>query len=215
MNIVDFLALLEAIPLASRLRESLYLFPLVESVHVIGLTMVFGLIGIIDLRLLGVASTRRPFDRIASDVMKWIWAAFALTAATGLLMFITNAAVYYDNFYFRMKMLLLVLAGINMLVFELTAGRALHSWNENPAAPPAARTAAALSILIWLGVIFMGRWIGFTTAQVNAAVDETEINDIIDEIDFDSIFGGGNEALDNLFPGEDDATQTDDVTPPE
>ena len=61
----------------------------------------------------------------------------------------------------------------------------------------------------------MGRWIGFTTAQVNAAVDETEINDIIDEIDFDSIFGGGNEALDNLFPGEDDATQTDDVTPPE
>src|SRR5947199_2732774 len=100
----EFLAWLEASRLASSIRESLYLFPFIESAHVIGLTMVFGTIAIVDLRLLGIASTRRPFSRIASDLFRWTWAAFALTAVTGLLMFTTNAAVYYHNIFFRCKM---------------------------------------------------------------------------------------------------------------
>ena len=111
MTIEEFLASLQASGLANRIRESLYLFPLIESTHVIGLTLVFGTITIIDLRLLGIASTRRPFTRIASDILKWTWAAFVLTVTTGLLMFITNAGVYYNNFYFRTKMTLLLLAG--------------------------------------------------------------------------------------------------------
>src|SRR5262249_22687369 len=117
MTIADILSFLESSRLAERIRESLYLFPLIESCHVLGLTMVFGTIAIIDLRLLGIASSRRSFRKIASDVLKWTWAAFALTVATGSLMFITNAGVYYHNFFFRTKMVLLVLAGINMLMF--------------------------------------------------------------------------------------------------
>src|SRR5207247_7231080 len=97
MTIESLLASLQASGLAGRIRNSLLLFPLIESTHVIGLTMVFGTIAIIDLRLLGIASTRRPFSRVASDVLKWTWGAFALTVATGLLMFITNATVYYQN----------------------------------------------------------------------------------------------------------------------
>jgi hypothetical protein len=182
MDIAGFLALLEASNLAGRIRNSLYIFPLIESFHVIGLTMVFGMIAIIDLRLLGVASTRRPFMRIRSEVMKWIWAAFALTAATGLLMFITNAVVYYHNFNFRFKMALLALAGINMLVFELTAGRTVHRWNKDTAAPLAGRAAAALSLVIWISVIFMGRWIGFTTARSAPQINDT------DNINFDDLF---------------------------
>src|SRR6185503_11101508 len=98
MSIADLLAAVEASRLAATIRDSLYLFPLIESSHVIGLSMVFGTIAIIDLRLLGIASTRRSFTRIASDLLKWTWAAFALTVTTGLLMFITNADVYYHNF---------------------------------------------------------------------------------------------------------------------
>src|SRR5215831_20423936 len=114
MDIPTFLASLESSALAARIRDSLYIFPLIESTHVLALSMVFGTIAIIDLRLLGIASTRRPFTRIASDVLKWTWAAFGLTATTGLLMFITNAGVYYHNFFFRSKMALLALAGLNM-----------------------------------------------------------------------------------------------------
>src|SRR5262245_43251280 len=99
MDISTFLASLESSGLAARIRDSLYLFPLIESTHVFGLAMVFGTIAIIDLRLLGIASTRRSFRRMASDTLKWTWAAFALTAVTGALMFITNAGVYYHNFF--------------------------------------------------------------------------------------------------------------------
>src|SRR5215470_11060761 len=121
MSVPDILSSLESSQLAGRIRDSLYLFPFIESFHVLGLTMVFGTIAIIDLRLLGIASTQRSFRKVAADVLKWTWAAFALTVTTGLLMFITNADVYFHNAYFRTKMVLLILAGINMFVFEVTA----------------------------------------------------------------------------------------------
>jgi hypothetical protein len=165
---VDAAALLqwiEASRLATTIRESLLLFPLLESVHVIGLSLVFGTIAIIDLRLLGAASRERPFKRMASDILKWTWAAFALTALTGSLMFITNAGVYYHNFYFRTKMLLLLLAGVNMLSFELTLGRTAHRWDNAASAPLAGRAVAVLSLAIWMSVIFAGRLIGFTTSR--------------------------------------------------
>lgn len=165
MTIEEFLTALQASGVANRIRDSLYLFPLIESTHVIGLTMVFGTIAIIDLRLLGIASTRRPFTRIADDILRWTWAAFALTVATGLLMFITNAGVYYHNFFFRTKMALLLLAGINMMLFELTAGRSVHRWDKDRAAPLAGKTIAAVSLVLWIAIIFMGRWIGFTTSR--------------------------------------------------
>ena len=108
MDIAGFLASVQSSHLATGIRDSLYLFPLIESFHVFGLTLVFGTIAIVDLRLLGIASIRRPFRRITSDIMKWTWAAFALTVTTGALMFTTNASVYYRNFFFRTKILLLV-----------------------------------------------------------------------------------------------------------
>ncbi len=175
MDIAGLLASLEASRLATGIRNSLYLFPLIESVHVIGLTMVFGTILIIDLRLLGLASTRRPFTAIASDVLTWTWLAFAVTATTGALMFITNAGTYYHNVYFRTKMALLVLSGINVLAFELTARRSVHRWDRNPAAPAAGRTIAAVSLVVWISVIFLVRWVGFTTTSVPKAGD-TDIN---------------------------------------
>jgi hypothetical protein len=162
-DVAPLLAWLESTPWAVGIKTSGYLFPLIESLHVIGLTLVFGTILIIDLRLLGIASSRRPFRKIASDVLKWTWAAFALSVVTGSLMFITNAASYYHNPFFRIKMLLLALSGLNMVIFELTVGRSVHAWEKNSAAPLPGKAAAACSLVLWTGVIFCGRWIGFTT----------------------------------------------------
>jgi hypothetical protein len=185
MRIPELLAALEASFIATRIRESLYLFPLIEATHVIGLTMVFGTIAIVDLRLLGIASTGRPFSRIASDIMKWTWAAFALTVVTGLLMFVTNAAVYYDNVYFRAKMLMLLCAGINIVIFERTAARSMQRWDRERAAPLAGRAVAVVSLVVWISVIFLGRWIGFTTTHTNLKPD-TDFN------------------IESLFPSESD-----------
>ena len=176
MDIVAFIRSLEASGLAAWLRGSLYAFPLIESLHVIGLTMVFGTVAIIDLRLLGLASVRRPFAALASDITKWTWAAFGLTATTGVLMFSTNALAYYQNVQFRFKMALLVLAGINVLVFNITAGRSVHRWNTDKAAPPSGRLAGALSLLLWIGVIFLGRWVGFTRGT-DVTTPDSEILD--------------------------------------
>jgi hypothetical protein len=183
VDVPALLKWLQETALATRIRDSLFVFPLLESAHVIGLALVFGTIAIIDLRLLGLASAHRSFQRMASDIMKWTWAAFALTALTGSLMFMTNAAVYADNFYFRAKMVLLVLAGLNVLVFELTAARTIHRWDRDRSAPPIGRAVATLSLLIWVAVIFAGRIIGFTTTRGSLAEPAPA------SINFEDLFG--------------------------
>jgi hypothetical protein len=184
MDVAALLKSLEASGLAARIRDSVFLFPMIESTHVIGLTLVFGTIAIIDLRLLGIASSQRSFQRMASDILKWTWGAFALTVLTGVLMFITNASVYYHNLYFRSKMLLLVLAGVNMLFFELTAGRTIHDWDQAPSAPRAGKAVAALSLATWIGVICLGRLIGFTTSRA------TVLSPPPASVDFDDFLQG-------------------------
>jgi len=163
MQIDAFLKLIEATRFATTIRDSIWMFPIIESIHVISFTLVVGTIAVIDLRLLGLASTQRSFQRMSSDILKWTWAAFALAVLTGLTMFSTNARIYYHNPFFRTKMLLLVLTGLNMLVFELTAGRTVSQWDTARSAPRAGKAVAVLSLSLWIGVIFMGRIIGFTT----------------------------------------------------
>src|SRR5262245_15538971 len=155
MDVASLLQRIEASALASGIRDSLYAFPLIESFHVIGLTLVFGTIAILDLRLLGIASADRPFSRVKHDIMRWTWVAFAATVTTGLLMFITNAGVYFNNPEFRWKLALIALSGLNMLVFEFTTGRYSHRWDTDRTAPLAGRIAGALSIMLWIGVIFL------------------------------------------------------------
>jgi uncharacterized membrane protein len=132
---------------------------------VVGLALVFGTIAVIDLRLLGLASTHRPFRTMASDILKWTWIAFTITFVTGGLMFTTNATVYVHNPVFQAKMAVLLLAGINMGIFELTTGRSSRQWDTSPSPPAAAKTAAIISLTLWISVIFLGRWIGFTTSR--------------------------------------------------
>ncbi len=85
MDVDGFLASLESLKLATGIRDSLYLFPLIESFHVLGLSVVFGSIVIVDPRLLGIASIRRSFTRVTSDILRWTWAAFGWTATTGIM----------------------------------------------------------------------------------------------------------------------------------
>jgi len=169
VELASMLDWLQQTSLAVWIRDSLFAFPLIESAHVIGLTLVFGTIAIVDLRLLGVASAHRSFQRLASDTLKWTVGAFVLTAVTGGLMFITNAPVYFHNGYFRAKVALLVLAAINAFVFEVTTRRSVQRWDQAPSAPPLGRAVAVMSLVIWLGVIVTGRMIGFTTTRASLA----------------------------------------------
>jgi hypothetical protein len=149
-------------PLGVSLAESLWAFPMLETVHVIALVTVFGTILIMDLRLIGVASTNVPVSRISADTLKWTWMAFVLAAITGTLLFISKASSYMINPYFIIKMLIMAAAGVNMLVFQFVTQKSESEWDNAAKPPTGARLAGILSIILWLAVLVCGRAIGFT-----------------------------------------------------
>jgi hypothetical protein len=161
--VIEFLNWLEASRLAEFIRESEWAFPAAESVHVVALALVIGTISIVDLRLLGLASTNRVYSELAEQVLPWTWGAFALAAISGTLMFISQPWTYLDNAAFRIKFALMFLAGVNMLVFQLITIGEVSNWDSNAAAPLAGKIAATLSLVFWIAIVFFGRRVGFTT----------------------------------------------------
>lgn len=153
---------LEQVPIAREIRATGQLFPWIESVHVLAITLVVGAIGVMDLRLLGVGSPDKPVSRISRQVLPLTWGAFAVAVVTGGLLFASSATTYAGNWPFRLKMLCLLAAGLNMMVFHTTTWRSIMIWDTHRQPPPAAKLQAALSLGFWLGVICFGRWIGFT-----------------------------------------------------
>jgi len=180
MTFTDILNAVAAWPVSDYIRGALLAFPLLESAHVVFLTLVFGTILIVDLRLLGVASINRTFGALESDIIKWTWFAFSGAVLTGVLMFITNPIVYFENVPFRIKMVLLLCAGLNMLIFEQFTRRKYNDFEGTATAPRPARIAAVLSLVLWTGVIGAGRVIGFTTSHVAVALPPAAEN-----LDFD------------------------------
>jgi hypothetical protein len=148
--------------LADTIRANELAFPWIESVHVLAITLVLGSIAVVDLRLLGLASVRWPVTTLIRQVLPITWIAFAVALLTGTAMFASNAVEYAKNLPFRMKMVLLLLAGINMLFFHLVTYRGVARWNEAQNTPLGARCAGGFSVLLWIGVVAFGRWIGFT-----------------------------------------------------
>ncbi|WP_407177161.1 DUF6644 family protein [Bradyrhizobium sp. STM 3562] len=158
----DIIAYFEESGLAESIRENDTLFPLIESVHVIAICLVVGSILVLDLRLLGLASIHRPVSRLAGAILPVTWAAFAIAATSGFLLFISNATKYLENGYFVAKICLICAAGVNMLIFHVISARDLPQWEKERRPPLRARLAGAVSILLWIAVVACGRWIGFT-----------------------------------------------------
>ena len=166
MTLTGLLSALEDTPLASAMRGEFggeWLFPIVETLHVMSLAMLFGSIVMVDLRLVGAASRGSAVSSLSREVLPYTWGAFVCAILTGTLMFVSKAHVYFHNLQFQLKFLCMLLAGVNMLVFHFGVYRHVLEWDERYPPPRAARLAGALSITLWMGVIFFGRWIGFTT----------------------------------------------------
>ncbi|MCF5668382.1 DUF6644 family protein [Pseudomonas marginalis] len=161
MNIQALLQAVQDTPVATFIRESGSAFPMLESVHVIGIAIVYGTIAVVDLRLLGVTAHRRGALKLIQDLLPYTWVAFVTCVITGLLMFCANGTTYVQNTAFLFKMGLLMLAGINMAVFHLGAFRRITEWDTTLPPPRQARVAGFSSLLLWAGVVFLGRWIAF------------------------------------------------------
>ncbi len=158
------------------LAESLWAFPMIESVHVMALVTVFGTILVMDLRLLGLASTNVAASKMSSDTLKWTWIGFVLAAITGTLLFISKASSYMINPFFMTKMGLLALAGLNMLIFHFVTYKSVNEWDNSSSLPTGAKVAGILSIIFWVIIVFCGRAIGFTLGVYDCAMVDPEID---------------------------------------
>ena len=165
--LIDFLTWLGETPLALSIAESTWLFPAIEVVHVFAISMVFGTIAIIDLRLLGFASASRRYTEMARELLPWTWGAWFVSAMFGTLMITSRPVAYFDNTDFRLKFLCMGLAAANMLVFQFVTSRDVARWDKGDA-PLAGKVAGGLSLALWVGVVYFARKTGFTLVQGGA-----------------------------------------------
>jgi hypothetical protein len=146
---------------ATALRESTVMFPVVESIHTLAITLVAGTVAMVDLRLLGIVLRKEPVSKIAGQILPVTWIGFVVMLISGLMLFAAEAAKCYHNPAFRLKLILLALVGLNPLVFHFTIFRSVDRWDEVPRTPVRARLAAVLSLTLWSGIIVAGRAIAY------------------------------------------------------
>lgn len=154
---------IKATPIGAFVRDSTWAFPALQSLHFIGMSLLIGVVGVIDLRVLGVARGLpiRPLHRF----VPLAFAGFGINLLTGIMFFCHDPYVYAYNPSFRIKMLLILLAGLNALWFRLGVFLDVDKWGPGIEASRLAKAISALSLLIWIGVITAGRYIAFTNAR--------------------------------------------------
>lgn len=146
---------------AKAIAEGSVLFPWIETIHVLAVVAVVGTISIVDLRLIGLNAHVKSVRRLMIQLLPITWTAFAIALPSGFLLFSSKAVTYAANWPFRIKMLLLLVAGLNMMLFHLIVHRGGHRWDEGKT-PLMAKVAGLTSLALWIGIVACGRWIGFT-----------------------------------------------------
>jgi hypothetical protein len=152
---------LEGTPLAMMVSHGQFGFAALEMIHVTATTFVFGMITIVDLRLVGVLSRDARVSDLYRDVVPLAWAAFVVATITGTLLFISQARAYSVNFAFQMKLAVLLLVGLNMLAFRHFVYPGIAKWDAAAAIPLSARLAGAVSLIGWIAVVSCARWIAY------------------------------------------------------
>lgn len=162
MSIQPFLQAIYDWPLSDAIRQSESAFPWLECIHVLAISLVVGLISIVDLRLLGVRAHTPSVRVLEKQALPIVWAAFLMAAVSGAALFASNATGYAKNPDFQVKMALLVLVFLNMVFFHVVGRRRLTEWDEAQHVPAIAKFAGLISLLTWIAIVFFGRRIGFT-----------------------------------------------------
>jgi hypothetical protein len=164
MSFVRFCKLVESSALGRSVRMSNWLFPTIESIHLIGLVLVIGSIMWFDFRLIGLTS-KKSVTKVSQEVMPLAWFGGVVSMTTGILLWTSEAAHLYINPAFRLKMLMILLIGVNAAFFEVVTRRNVAEWNQDRSTPIPAKLAGLLSIFLWIGVVVAGRWIAYAGTE--------------------------------------------------
>jgi hypothetical protein len=149
---------LEASAIGEAIRNSLWMFPIIEAFHLVGLAVIGGAILVVDFRLLGLGLRAHSVSKLARDMQPWVIGSIVVMVLSGLPLFLSEAIKCYYSFAFWTKMTALLLA----LAFTFTVRRYVTSAPEGRYSPLRAKAVGMTSIALWATVGWGGRWIGFS-----------------------------------------------------
>jgi hypothetical protein len=155
-----WLVWLESTGVAVAMRQWLWLYPVVEIVHILGFVVLVGAAAMFDIRLLG-ASRHVPVVDLARHHLRWSRLSLVLVVPSGLAMFTAHATEMATNPAFRLKLLLIGAAGLNAWLFQIGPFTSVRLWNRDVAAPSSAKAAAVFSLACWTGVVTCGRLLAY------------------------------------------------------
>jgi hypothetical protein len=159
--IAGILQWINDLPFSENVRSTVWMFPALETIHVIAIVFVFGSIARLDMRLMGLVWRDRPVTEIAAEMLPWTWTSFVIASIFGLLLWSSKPIEYFAIAFFDVKMILILLAGINMLYFQFVTFKDVTVWDRRPIPPTVVRVQGALSMACWVSVLICGRFIGF------------------------------------------------------
>lgn len=161
MYLINFLQWLDATHFSRWIRNSIYAEPVIETVHVLTLTFFLGFAILLDLRLLGICMRRRRVSEVLDQFNPCLFVGFAIMIVSGVLLFAGDPLDFYSTTFFKVKMILLVFAGLNVLVFNATIRKKVAEWDLAPKTPRGAKIAAVVSLVLWAAIVAAGRGIAY------------------------------------------------------
>src|SRR6185503_6381457 len=157
MSVLEFCRWVQySAPLVA-MRQSPWLFPVIATIHLMGLSLIGGAVLVVDLRLLGLGLRRQPVAGLAHDAERWLFRGLVVTIATGILLFMCFATKYYYLAFFWVKMGALLL----VILFTLSVHRRVAMADEADVSPGLCKLVALVSLSLWTIVAVGGRYIGF------------------------------------------------------
>jgi hypothetical protein len=176
MSLLAFFEQLAESPWSVSIHESEIAYSVIESIHVWSMCLFFGLAVMFDLRLLGWTMRKVPVSEFSRRLLPWTIAGFVIMVISGTLLFYAIPVRSYQNIFFRFKMILLLLAGLNVWIFHSRVYPGVVTWDVDRVPPRAARVAGALSLALWIGVIVSGRMIAYNWFDCDRQPQPAAIN---------------------------------------
>jgi hypothetical protein len=161
MSFVAFFSWLGDTDWSSGLHGSQYAYSIIESLHVWTLALFFGTVAMFDLRLLGLSMRNVPVSEVVDRLLPWTIAAFAIMVVTGSLLFFAIPLRSFQNIFFRLKMLLLIAAALNIWLFHTRVYPGIAAWDKAAVPPRRVRLAGGISLALWTCIIISGRMIAY------------------------------------------------------
>jgi hypothetical protein len=164
MSILSICQWLQHESIGTSIRESVWTFPAVETIHLLALAFSVGIIVLVDLRLTGLAIRDQPVTEVFGRLQPMALKGFAINVVSGVLLFWSEPLKCYNSPYFRAKLIMLFVLGVNALLFDVRTYKTVASWDKAALTPVPARIAGWVSLIFWAGVIVMGRAIAYVSS---------------------------------------------------